>query len=143
MLYWTCSNWQLRHKAKVSWHSSVVFIVDFEHIQQTIKLLLATLNMNLLFFESRNKSILKMINNTSDLVILWLLWFYCKVIKISQQTLTCIKSIIETLNRCEIFSKLTIKTPTRLHWRCSGVFIVNFEYISHPFLVFLLLSLNR
>ena len=143
MLYWTCSNWQLRHKAEVSWHSSDVFIVDFEHIQQTIKLLLATLNMNLLFFESRNKSILKMINNTSDLVILWLLWFYCKVIKISEQTLTCIKSIIETLNRCEVFSKLTIKTPERLHWRCSGVFIVNFKYSSHPFLVFLLLSLNR
>ena len=25
----------------------------------------------------------------------------------------------------------------------SGVFIVNFEHISHPFLVFFLLSLNR
>ena len=28
------------------------------------------------------------------------------------------------------------------HWRRSGVFIVNFEHISHLFLVFLLLTLN-
>ena len=32
-------------------------------------------------------------------------------------------------------SKLTIKTPERHQWRRSGVFIVNFEHISHPFLV--------
>ena len=45
--------------------------------------------------------------------------------------------------RCKICSKLTIKTPERLHWRRSGVFIVNFEHISHLILVFLLLNLNR
>ena len=45
--------------------------------------------------------------------------------------------------RCEICSKLTIKTPKRRHWRHSGVFIVNFEYISHLVLVFLLLTLSR
>ena len=28
------------------------------------------------------------------------------------------------------FSKLTIKTPERRHWRRSNVFIVNFEHIS-------------
>ena len=39
--------------------------------------------------------------------------------------------------------KLTIKTPVvRPHWRRSGVFIVNFEHISHLVLVFLLLTLN-
>ena len=43
--------------------------------------------------------------------------------------------------RCKICSKLTIKTPERRQWR-SGVFIVNFEYISHLVLVFLLLTLN-
>ena len=37
-----------------------------------------------------------------------------------------------TRTRCEIFSKLTIKT-----------FIVNFESISHLVLVFLLLTLSR
>ena len=31
-----------------------------------------------------------------------------------------------TRARCEICSKLTIKTPERRHWRRSGVLIVNF-----------------
>ena len=43
----------------------------------------------------------------------------------------------------EICSKLTIKIPERLHWRLSGVFIVNFEDISHIVLVFLLLILIK
>ena len=43
-----------------------------------------------------------------------------------------------TRTRCEICSKLRIKTPERR----SGVFIVNFENISHLVLVFLLLTLN-
>ena len=47
-----------------------------------------------------------------------------------------------TRTRCEICSKLTIKTPERRHQRRSGVFIVNFEHISHLVLVFLLLTLN-
>ena len=44
--------------------------------------------------------------------------------------------------RCEICSKLTIKTPERRYWHRSDVFIVNFEHISHLVLVFLLLTLN-
>ena len=40
--------------------------------------------------------------------------------------------------RCEIFSKIRIKTPER----CSTVFIVNFEHISHFILVFVL-TLNK
>ena len=35
-----------------------------------------------------------------------------------------------TRKRCEIGSKLTIKTLERRHWRHSGLFFVNFEYIS-------------
>ena len=42
----------------------------------------------------------------------------------------------------EICPKLTIKAPERHRWSCSGVFIVNFEHISHFFLVFLVLTLN-
>ena len=34
-----------------------------------------------------------------------------------------------TRERHEICSNLTIKTPEPLHWRRSGVFIANFEYI--------------
>ena len=47
-----------------------------------------------------------------------------------------------TRPRCEICSKLTIKTDRR-HRSRFGVFIVNFEYISQLVLVFLLLTLSR
>ena len=47
-----------------------------------------------------------------------------------------------TRQRCKICSNLTIKTSERRQRRRSGVFIVNFELISHLFLVFLLLTLN-
>ena len=43
----------------------------------------------------------------------------------------------------EICLKLTIKTPERRHLRRSGVFIVNFEHISHPVLVILLSTFSR
>ena len=33
--------------------------------------------------------------------------------------------------RCEICSKLTIKTRERSHWYRCGIFIVNFECILH------------
>ena len=46
-----------------------------------------------------------------------------------------------TRTRCKICSEL-IKTLKRCHWRRSRVFIVNFEHISHFFLVFLLLTSN-
>ena len=39
----------------------------------------------------------------------------------------------------EICLTLTIKTPERRHWRRSGVFVFNFEQISHIALVFSLL----
>ena len=35
--------------------------------------------------------------------------------------------------RCEICSKITLKTPERCCWRCSVVFVVNFEHI-HSYL---------
>ena len=48
-----------------------------------------------------------------------------------------------TRKRCEICSKLTIKTSEQHHTCCSAVFIVNFEHIAHLFLVSLLLTLNK
>ena len=39
-------------------------------------------------------------------------------------------------------SKIAIKTTERRLWRFSGVFIVNFEHISHLVLMFQLLTLN-
>ena len=47
-----------------------------------------------------------------------------------------------TRTRYEICSKLTIKTPELRHKCRSGVFIVNFEHLSHLVLVVLLLALN-
>ena len=43
-----------------------------------------------------------------------------------------------TRTRREVCSKLKIKTPDDV-----TVFLVNFEHVSHPFLVFLLLTLSR
>ena len=48
-----------------------------------------------------------------------------------------------TRKGCEICSKFTIKTLERRQLRHSSVFMVNFEYISHLFLVFLFLILNN
>ena len=45
-----------------------------------------------------------------------------------------------TKTRCEICSKLTIKTPAWPHWRRSCVFVVNFEHTWHLVLMFLLLN---
>ena len=49
-------------------------------------------------------------------------------------------TIKTTRTRREIWSKLTIKARERRHWCRSGVFIVNFELISHLVLEFLLLT---
>ena len=48
-----------------------------------------------------------------------------------------------TRARCKICSKLTLKTPERRQWLCSGVFAVKFEHISHLVLVFILVTLSR
>ena len=45
--------------------------------------------------------------------------------------------------RWGICSKLATKTQERCYWTYYGVFIANFEHVSHFFLVFLLLSLNN
>ena len=48
-----------------------------------------------------------------------------------------------TRTMCENYSKLTIKTPERIHWHHSDVFIVNIEQISLTVLILLLLTLNK
>ena len=55
-----------------------------------------------------------------------------KIPTINQPAFTCSKLKIETLEqRYVIYSKLTIETPKRHQWRRFGVFIVNYEHISH------------
>ena len=48
-----------------------------------------------------------------------------------------------TRAKCEICSKLTMKTPEWRHWHDSDVFIVNSEQIPHIVLVFPVLTLNK
>ena len=48
-----------------------------------------------------------------------------------------------TRKRCAICSNLTIKTSGQHHGRHSGAFIINFEYISHLLLVFVLWTFIR
>ena len=56
---------------------------------------------------------------------------YSNLSNTTQPSFSCSKLTIETLEqRFEICSKLTIKTPKRRRRR-FGVFIVNFEHISH------------
>ena len=47
-----------------------------------------------------------------------------------------------TKTSCERYSKLTIKTPDRHHWHCSGAFIITY-IITLFVLVFLFLTLSR
>ena len=42
-----------------------------------------------------------------------------------------------TRAKCEICSRLNIKTPEPRHWRCSGVFIVNFEHVTPCYKAFI------
>ena len=56
---------------------------------------------------------------------------------------TCSKLTIQKLEQGEKYvQKFIIKTPEQCHCHHFGVFIVNFEYISHLALVFLLLTLS-
>ena len=48
-----------------------------------------------------------------------------------------------TRTRCELCSKLKMKTQERNEWRHSDVVNVNFEHISRLELLFLLVTLSR
>ena len=62
---------------------------------------------------------------------------------LTQPGFTCSKLTIETLEQgVKYAQKLSITTPEQRQWRRSGVFIVDFEHVSHLALVLLLLTLN-
>ena len=50
------------------------------------------------------------------------------------------KPSIQKIGNSNLFK---VATKAKPHWRCSGVFIVNFEHISHLFLMFLLFTKNK
>ena len=67
---------------------------------------------------------------------------FCKIMFLLNMYLFKVTNT-NTKKRCEICSKLTIKTLERSQWRRSGVFIINFEHIPRLFLVCFLLNLNK
>ena len=113
------------------WRRSGIFIVNFEHILHLVLVfLLFTLNMwlpagmyltNLESMPPTNSN--EIIASPANIYLF----------KFSNRNVRA---------RCGICSKLTIKTPERRQWRRSDVFI-NFEVVSHFFLVFLLLALHK
>ena len=73
--------------------------------------------------------------------VLTYLWLFFQNIGVNPANFNLLK--FNNRNTGEIYSKLTIKTLERRHGRRSGVFIINFEPISHFLLVFLWLTLNK
>ena len=69
----------------------------------------------------------------------WVVWH---MLAIAPQLLFCLKNR-NTRDRCELCSKLAIKTQEQRQWGFSDGFIVNLEHIQHLFLVFLLLTLTK
>ena len=67
----------------------------------------------------------------------WNSWYCSDMIEAAQLSIYLFKvNNRNTKKGCEICSKLTIKTLERRQWRRCDEFIVNFEHISHFFLVF-------
>ena len=60
-------------------------------------------------------------------VLITLLCSYVKATYLTQQTFTCSKSTVETPEKPDICSKLTIGIWESHHWGRSGVFIINFK----------------
>ena len=60
--------------------------------------------------------------------------------EVTQQTFTCSKSTIETLEKSVKYIQLPIKTSERRQWHRSGVFIINFKQISQSVCLYFLLK---
>ena len=108
-----------------------VFIVNFEHISHILHF--EQVNASLISTATAPRSNYKEKSNTVNLLTTTIDPAFIYLLKVNKRN---------TRRRCEICSKLTIKIPERRQWCCSGIFIVNFEHISH-LLVFLLLTLSR
>ena len=60
-----------------------------------------------------------------------------------QETFTCSKWTIESPEKGMKYVQSKQQTPEQRKWHYAGVFMVNFEHISHLFLESLLLTLNK
>ena len=140
--YWTklCPSLKRKVLKKVSFNSNSSSKSNTECITKdqkfrinNIKNIVATLNIN------------SLVSKFDELKVIGQGIFNILIISKTNPTSNYIFKVNNrsTRTRCEICSKLTIKTPKRRWWRCSGAFIVNFEHASHLFLVLLLLTLSR
>ena len=88
-----------------------------------------------------SKYMFKVTNRSTGLMCWMFLWMCLKVpIRTpAQQTCTYSKATIETKEKSEICSKLTIKSPEQRQQRRCSVFIVSFSHISLFVTVLLLL----
>ena len=80
--------------------------------------------------------------------ICWKCWIFSQASKgtyfqLYSANIHLLKANNRNTKRCDICSELTLMTSERRHRRRSSVFICNFEHISHLFLVFLSLNLNK
>ena len=74
---------------------------------------------------------------------IWFHWLFMTYLPFfAEIAMTDVQKCHGGFSRNAFCSKLTIKTPEQRYWRHSGIFIVNFEHITHLFLAFLLLTLN-
>ena len=65
------------------------------------------------------------------------------MLQTTQLTFICSNSRVETLQKGVKYVQVNKKITKTTSMTSSGVFIINFEHISHLFLVFLLLTFNR
>ena len=105
-------------QVNVSW---LIFVVGVELVLQQIQYRLIT-SKSKFFFRDLSSSLLSFCD--------------CSPATGAQPAFSCSKSTIETLKQC-LKSKLTIKASERRLWCQSGVIVVNFEQISHMFIVFI------
>ena len=121
LMFWCFHCWLWRHSTQHSGYKSTVFIHDFERLS---------------FYWERN--LFSLINMTrtflNDLILTDLLATLKKYNFPANIYLfkVCNRN---TRKRYKLYSRLSIKTPERRQCHSSGIFFVNFEHISHLFLL--------
>ena len=117
-----CLKFPVKTPESCHWHCSGAFIVNFEQISHSVLVfLLLTLKSMVMALAKRNHCYSNVYIINFEHMLLFLLVPFCThQKKIHAQSV----SNRNTRKKCEIFSKLTIKTQEQYHWHRSGVFIL-------------------
>ena len=130
---WNCSKLAIETRERRHWRSSGgVFIANFKHVYCSWCIWTC-------LFPGRAAD-----NAISNILTcrLYSIPFSSQFRRFTSPAGICLVNTRNTRKRCEIFAKLTIKTPERRQWLRSGVFMVDFEHISHLVLVSQLWTCN-